>query len=72
MENDLKHLRGEIERLTRETGELQNCRARRWRRKTSGMLTEIAQGEAESTRLREEHRPHPRRASSRSAPPRSG
>jgi chromosome segregation protein len=52
VENDLKHLRGEIERLARETGELQNAR-RGLEEKNQSMLTEIAQGETESARLRE-------------------
>ena len=53
VENDLKHLRGEIERLTRETGELQTARAT-LDEKNRGMQAEIAQGEAEGLTLREE------------------
>jgi chromosome segregation protein len=52
VENDLKHLRGEIERLARETGELQSAR-RGLDDKNQSMLAEIAQGETESSRLRE-------------------
>jgi chromosome segregation protein len=52
VENDLKHLRGEIERLTRETGELQSAR-QGLDEKNQSMLAEIAQGETESARLKE-------------------
>ncbi len=52
VENDLKHLRGEIERLARETGELQAAR-QGLDEKNRSMLAEIAQGETESARLRE-------------------
>jgi chromosome segregation protein len=53
VENDLKHLRGEIERLSRETGELQTARAA-LEEKNCGLQTEIAQGEADGLTLREE------------------
>jgi chromosome segregation protein len=53
VENDLKHLRGEIERLTRETTELQGARTA-LDEKNRGMQAEIAQGEAEGQALREE------------------
>jgi len=52
VENDLKHLRGEIERLARETGELQAAR-QGLDEKNRSMLAEIAQGETESAQLRE-------------------
>ncbi len=52
LENDLKHLRGEIERLTRERTELLNAR-QGMDEKNQSMLAEIAQGEAESEQLRE-------------------
>jgi chromosome segregation protein len=52
LENDLKHLRGEIERLTRERTELQHAR-QGMEAQNQSMLAEIAQGEAESTQLRE-------------------
>ncbi len=52
LENDLKHLRGEIERLTRERTELLSAR-QGMDEKNQSMLAEIAQGEAESERLRE-------------------
>jgi chromosome segregation protein len=53
VENDLKHLRGEIERLGRETGELQPARAS-LEEKNRGIQAEIAQGEAEGLTLRDE------------------
>ncbi|MGE5258084.1 MAG: chromosome segregation protein SMC [Hyphomicrobiales bacterium] len=53
VENDLKHLRGEIERLARETGELQDAR-KALDEKNQDMLAEIAQGEAEGSRLRDD------------------
>lgn len=53
IENDLRHLRGEIERLARETVELQNAR-KSLDEKNQSMLAEIAQGEAEGSRLRED------------------
>ncbi|MCU0591166.1 MAG: chromosome segregation protein SMC [Desulfobacterales bacterium] len=52
LENDLKHLRGEIERLSRERGELQDAR-QGMEAKNQSMLAEIAQGETESEQLRE-------------------
>jgi chromosome segregation protein len=52
LENDLKHLRGEIERLIRERAELQNAR-QGMDEKNQSMLAEIAQGETESEQLRE-------------------
>ncbi len=52
MENDLKHLRGEIERLIRERTELQSAR-QGMEEKNQSMLAEIAQGEAEGQQLRE-------------------
>ena len=53
LENDLKHLREEIERLTREGSELQGAR-QAMEEKNQHMLAEIAQGEAENQRLRED------------------
>jgi chromosome segregation protein len=53
VENDLKHLRGESERLAREIGDLQEAR-KALDEKNQGMLAEIAQGEAEGSRLRED------------------
>lgn len=52
LENDLKHLRGEIERLIRERTELQEAR-QGLEEKNQSMLDEIAQGEAQSEQLRE-------------------
>jgi chromosome segregation protein len=52
LENDLKHLRGDIERLTRERTELLDAR-QGLDEKNRSMLAEIAQGEAESEQLRE-------------------
>lgn len=52
MENDLKHLRGEIERLVRERSELQAAR-QGLEEKNQSMLAEIAQGESEGRRLQE-------------------
>jgi chromosome segregation protein len=52
MENDLKHLRGEIERLMRERSELQGAR-QGMEEKNQSMLAEIAQAEAEGQQLRE-------------------
>jgi chromosome segregation protein len=51
MEKDLEHLRGEIERLARETTELQNAR-QTLEQQNQGMGVEIAQEEAENERLR--------------------
>jgi chromosome segregation protein len=53
LENDLKHLRAEIERLSREGGELQVAR-QAMEEKNQSMLAEIAQSEAENQRLRED------------------
>jgi chromosome segregation protein len=52
MENDLKHLRGEIERLIRERAELQSAR-QDMEAKNQSMLAEIAQSETESQQLRD-------------------
>jgi chromosome segregation protein len=53
MENDLKHLSEDIERLTRESKELMGARES-LEEKNRGMLAEIAQSEAENGRLRED------------------
>jgi chromosome segregation ATPase len=53
MEKDLEHLRAEIDRLARETGELQTVR-QNLEQQNQSMLTELDQGEKENTRLREE------------------
>ena len=52
MENDLNHLRGEVERLVRETGELDQARTL-LEEKNRGLHDEISQGEAERSRLQE-------------------
>ncbi len=53
LENDLKHLREDIERLARETGELQSAR-KSLEEKDRSMLIEIEQSETENSRLKED------------------
>jgi chromosome segregation protein len=50
MENDLNHLRAEVERLARETGELQQARGL-LEEKNRGLLDEISREEAERSQL---------------------